>query len=489
MSSTDTQEAFVADPRRWAEQQFGECKLGDLRRTQRLVDIAERQVAQPEASTNAICAGDDIVAEGAYRWLRNPAVDPKAVDEGPYRVTARICQQCALVLAIQDTTTLTYSHAVAAQLGTITEIEGHRVSGMLVHSTLMVDAQSREPLGLIDQQRWSRPVTPGATKCDRQKAKRKAKKRAYEEKESVKWEQATERMCGRLENPDNVITVCDREADLYDYLVYLIRENRRFVVRAAQDRSLATRKGHLFDVIAKQPVIGNRMVHIAQRGPQRATAKQKKRASRAARSSCMLIRAATLELARPAQRDDGPESIRVSVVYLRERHTPKGEEPAEWLLLTTESISSHRQVEKVIGYYECRWLIEEFHKAWKSGCRIEQRRFQSIGNLERMMAVTAPIAVRLLQIRSLAKSDPSAPCAGMLSKPQWQCLAAKMDPDRPIPKRPPTIAWALNAIARLGGWRDTKRSGQIGWQTMWRGWAKLQELAEGWSLAMQRSEI
>jgi len=141
------------------------------------------------------------------------------------------------------------------------------------------------------------------------------------------------------------------------------------------------------------------------------------------------------------------------------------------------------------SYYECRWLIEEFHKAWKSGCGVEQRRFQSIGNLERMMAVTAPIAVRLLQIRSLANSDPSASCAGILSKPQWQCLVAKMDPDRPIPKRPPTIVWALEAIARLGGWRDTKRSGQIGWQTMWPGWAKLQELAEGWSLAMQRSKI
>jgi hypothetical protein len=487
MSSTDTQEAFAADPRRWADQQFGECELGDLRRTRRLVEYAERQATQPEASTNAVCAGDDIVAEGAYRWLRNPAIDPRAVDAGPFRVTARISQQRTLVLAIQDTTTLTYSHAVSAQLGTITEIEGHRVSGILVHSTLMVDAQSREPLGLIDQQRWSRPVTETPTKRGSQTATRKGKKRAYQEKESVKWEQATERMCGRLDSSANVITVCDREGDLYDYLVYLKRENRRFVVRAAQDRSLATRKGRLFDVIAKLPVIGKRMVHIAQRGPQRATAKQKSRASRPARDSCMLVRAATLELARPAQHDGGPESIRVSVVYLRERYTPKGEEPAEWILLTTESIVSHRQVEKVIGYYECRWLIEEFHKAWKSGCRIEQRRFQSFGNLERMMAVTAPIAVRLLQIRSLAKSEPTAHCSGVLTKPQWQCLVAKMEPNRPIPKRPPTIAWALNAIARLAGWRDTKRSGQIGWQTMWRGWAKLQELAEGWSLAMQRS--
>ena len=487
MSSTYTKETFTADPRRWAEQQFGECVLGDVRRTHRLVDYAARQVAQPEASTNSVCAGDHAVAEGTYRWLRNPAIDPKAVAESPFRVTARICDSCAVVLAIQDTTTVAYSHAVADTLGTVTEIEGHRVAGILVHSTLMVDAQSREPLGLIDQQRWSRPVTEVGSKTKRQKATGKSKKRLYQEKESVKWEQATERMCGRLESSDNVITVCDREADIYEYLAYLIDKKHRFVVRAAQDRCLVTGKGRLFDMIAKQPVVGKRMVQISQRGIQRGTSKQKKRASRPARTSCMLVRTATVDLARPAHCNEGPESIRISVVYLRERHTPKGEEPAEWLLLTTESIAGHRQVERVVGYYECRWLIEEFHKAWKSGCRIEFRRLQSLGNLERMMAVTAMIAVRLLQIQALAKLRSTDSCTPILSTSQWQCLFAKMEPERPIPKRPPTIAWALEAIARLAGWRDTKRTGQIGWQTLWRGWAKLEELTEGWNLATQRS--
>ena len=479
--------AFEADPRKWAEQQFGECELGDVRRTQRLVDYAARQVAQPQASTNAVCAGDDAVAEGTYRWLRNPAIESKAVDEGPFQATVRICGECALVLAIQDTTTLTYSHAVADELGVVTEIEGHRVAGVLVHSTLMVDAQSREPLGLIDQQRWSRPLSEQGSRPKRQKVTQQRERRTYQEKESIKWQQATERLCGRLQITTNVITVCDREADIYDYLVYLVRDNRRFVIRATYDRCLATRKGHLFEVIAKQPVIGKRMVSISQRGAQKATAKQKKRTSRPARVACMLIRAATVELARPANCNDGPASIRVSVVHLRERHTPRGQEPAEWLLLTTESIAGLRKIEKVIGYYECRWLIEEFHKAWKTGCRIEQRRFQSLGNLERMMAITAPIAVRLLQIQSLAKSHPAESCAAILSTPHWQCLAAKMNPDDTIPKRPPTISWVLDAIARLAGWRDTKRSGQIGWQTLWRGWAKLQELVEGWNLATHRS--
>jgi len=404
---------FETDPQQWAEQQFGECTLGDSRRTQRLVEYAARQAAQPEASTNAVCDGDDAVAEGTYRWLRNPSIEARPVDEGPFKVTARICGDCSLVLAIQDTTTLTYSHSIADELGTVTEIEGNRVAGVLVHSTLMVDAQSRAPMGLIDQQRWSWSVGESSGKGKSQNSKR-----AYQEKESVKWEQATERLRSRMEHSDHVITVCDREADVYDYLIYLTGHDRRFVIRAAQDRCLTTRKGHLFEVIAKQPVLGKRMVHSSQRGAQRGTTKQTKRASCPAREACTLIRAVAVELARPTKRTDGPESMRISVVYLRERHAPNGEEPAEWLLLTTEPIIGLKQIEKIVGYYECRWLIEEFHNAWKTGCRIEQRPFQSLENLERMMAVTAPIAVRPLQIQALAKSRPTESCAAIVSAAQ-----------------------------------------------------------------------
>jgi len=87
----------MADTRLWAEQQFGRCKLGDVRRTQRLEVYAARQAVQPDASTNAVCEGDDIVAEGTYRWLRNPVVDPTAVDAGRFQRTADICRERALV--------------------------------------------------------------------------------------------------------------------------------------------------------------------------------------------------------------------------------------------------------------------------------------------------------------------------------------------------------------------------------------------------------
>ena len=483
MNSNGSVTSFIENVDDWAEQQFGRCELGDVRRTRRLVDYAARQASQPEASTNAVCGGDDAVAEATYRWMRNGAIDAKAVDEGPLQATADICRGRELLLAVQDTTTLTFTHAVAAELGCVGRVEDQDVAGLLVHSTLMVDAGSREPLGLIDQERWTRPVSSAGRKPRRQKATQEHKKRTYQEKESIKWEQSTKRMGERLLDTGNVITVCDREADIYEYLSYLIDSKQRFVVRAAQDRCLVTHKGHLFEVIARQPVMGTRTVEISQRGAQRSTATQKKRASRSARTAKMAIRAARVELARPADRNEGPESLQVGIVYLRERNPPKGEDPAEWLLLTTEPIANRKAIEQVVGYYECRWLVEELHKAWKTGCRLEQRRLQSLGNLERFMAVTAPIAVRILQLRTIAQLSPNKRCDAVLSPAQWQCLAAKTNPDRPVPKRPPTLAWALASIAKLGGWRDTKRTGRVGWQALWRGWTKLESLVEGWDLA------
>ncbi len=155
---------------------------------------------------HTVCGGDDAVAEATYRWLRNHEIDPMAVDEGPFRTTADECRNRELVLAIQDMTTLVYQHSVAEHLGKVGGVKEHAVSGMLVHSTLMVEAQSSEPLGLLAQQRCTRPPTPAGSAPKRQKVEGQHKKRAYEDKESIKWEQATKAMCERLESTDNVIT-------------------------------------------------------------------------------------------------------------------------------------------------------------------------------------------------------------------------------------------------------------------------------------------
>lgn len=488
MQSSSRQDGPIPTPHAWAQQQFGSCELGDRRRTKRLVSYAAAQMEDPRASTNSICRGNDAVAEGAYRLLRNKHVKPEAIEQGPFSYTAEETAKREVVLAIQDTSSVSYPHSVVEQLGDVGGgRSGDKGRGFWVHSTLMVDAQSREPIGLIDQVRWMRDK-------DREPSRHQRKERRYEDKESYKWQQAHECMTARLHTTTNVISVADREADVFEYLHYLDTNNQRFVVRAAQDRALEpleTTDGQLWQFMAKQPVIGTRTVEIRQRGAQRATSGQKQRPARKARTAQLEVRAAQTTLRVPKSKAGECNRIVVRVVYLLEIDPPEeGVEPCEWMLLTTEPIDTVEQVKCIIGYYETRWLIEEFHKAWKTGCGVELRRQQSVDNLERLMVILAPMAVQLLRLRTLAQSDSSAPCDSVLSEDQWRCLYVKLLPKKRttrrkprLPRKPPTLAWALESIAKLGGWRRTKSNPLPGWITLWRGWSKLEHYVEGWQLA------
>ena len=98
------------EPKRWAEQTFGTCELGDERRTRRLVDYAARQAGCPHWSTNAVCRGDSAAAEGAYRLLRNEAVDALDICEGGFAATVESIGDLEVILATEDTTMLSFSH-------------------------------------------------------------------------------------------------------------------------------------------------------------------------------------------------------------------------------------------------------------------------------------------------------------------------------------------------------------------------------------------
>ena len=459
---------FCTDTKEWAERLFSECDLGDARRTRRLVDYAARQAQNPSASPNEVCHGDDAAAEATYRFLRNNAIKPEAMEEAPFRYNAALCADSSVVLAIQDTTALAYPHSVAEELG---DLGGGR--GFVVHSTLAIDGETQNVIGLIDQQRWTRDD-------DRPKG-RARRKLPYEERESYKWELASQRTEQRVISMDNIIQVADREADIYEYLERRIEKNHRFVIRAAYDRRLATNKGLLWEYMRARSVRGKYEVLVQQRGAQPAKYDHSIRPAREARVARMEIRTAkNVRLLSPG---DSESSISVNVVYVREVDPPGGKDALEWMILTTEAVNTKHQATTVIKYYECRWLIEEFHKAWKSGCAVEDRRLQAPKNLERFAVTTAHVAARLLQLRCLSHQDPERPCDQILDQEEWHCLYATTRPEESVPKQVPPLQWAVRAIAKLGGWRDTKRNGKIGWMSLWKGWFRFQERLVAWKSA------
>lgn len=459
-----------SDTGRWAQRLFGGCELGDKRRTARMVKVAQQLASHVGSSPLEACGGDEAASEGAYRLLRNQAVEVDAIAEGGFSATVESARGCEVVVAAEDTTTLSYNHAVASQLGDVGGAEDGSHRGFIVHSVLLIDALSGRTLGLVEQQRWCRERS-------RRAQKHRRSERAYPTKESAKWESASRRMQARLGASlmQRVVSVCDREADVYEYLCY--KRDSRYVVRAAQNRRTKVAGEGLFGCVASAPWLGERTITVAQRGG---------KAGRKARQARLEVRGGSVVLRSP-KRDASLGELEVNAVVAREVDAPAGVEPVSWTLLTSEAVGDFEAACTVLDYYALRWRIEEFHKAWKSGTRVEHRRMQRASNLERMALILAFVAVRLLQIREALFDEPSGAratgrCTEVLSVEEWKVLWITREHTRP-PRQVPDLRWAYESIAKLGGWIDTKRTGRAGWDTVWDGWFRLQDRVEGYRAA------
>src|SRR5919108_653606 len=139
----------------------------------------------------------------------------------------------------------------------------------------------------------------------------------------------------------------------------------------------------------------------------------------------------------------------MNVVNVVEVDAPAGAEPVSWTLWTSEPVETAEQALAVVDYYRRRWVIEEYFKALKTGCAYESRQLESRHALLNALAVFAPIAWRLLSLRTANRTTPELPGAQMLSAVQMRCLRFVMAHvhKRPLPAAP-TIAEVTLAIAR-----------------------------------------
>ena len=85
----------------WAEQEFGNADLGDYRRTQRLIQLAEQRGSQPNASITQSC-GDNAAAKAAYRFYENDAISITAILSSHQQETTRNNKVCLCILPSQS---------------------------------------------------------------------------------------------------------------------------------------------------------------------------------------------------------------------------------------------------------------------------------------------------------------------------------------------------------------------------------------------------
>ena len=450
----------IPAPAEWAQQQFAQVVLGDVRRTRRAVKLATQMATQPQVSWPKQ-AGTWAATKAGYRWFDNDDVTFEALQTQHWAQTRAAAATRAVVLHIQDGSQLDYSGPRARDgLGPIGDGGGW---GFLLHTTLSVDPQTSAVLGLSHQVLTVRQPAPP------QETKRQRKQRP---RESQVWGQAVAAL-GAAPAGSCWVQVCDREADTFAFFAACRQHGHHFLVRAAQNRRAAVGPagteptGGLLDLVRTLPA-GTQQELELRRRPQRAP-----------RRVALNVAWAPLTLWPPQDERVGQEPLQLWAVRVWEPQTPAGEEPIEWVLLTDLPTPDAAAALARAQGYALRWLIEEYHKCLKSGCAVEARQMEMAARLAACIALLAVVAVRLLQLKHTARHAPQRPAAECVSADHVRVLAAY----RGRAAESFTAYEFWREVAKLGGFLARRRDGEPGWQTLWRGWRDLDLMTCGARLA------
>jgi hypothetical protein len=438
-----------------AKAEVAGADFGDVRLAKRLEIIVESLAKRPSESLPAV-AGGEAALEAVYRFLGNESVRPEAVLAPHVAQTCRRSAKKGRVLALFDTTEVRFG-GEREGLGYLTNEKGR---GLLAHVGLAIDPDNREPLGVLHCE----------TVVRRGALKRRKQARGAADSESLRWHRGVEAVHAQL--PD-AICVMDREADIFTLVAVMKSRNQGFVVRAAQNR--ATSEGPLWDLLDDTELIATRKVDLLERRPRNRKSERKVHPGRSAHAATLEVRARRVTLRSSSERN--ATDLEIHLVHVIERHPPEGDEPVEWILLTSLPIETTRDVDFIVDAYRTRWVIEEFFKALKSGCAIEKRQLESVRSVTNALAVSLPIAWLLLRLRHLSRDQPERPAKTLLSPLMLTCLRVltvertrKQLPAQPTCKQ---LTWA---IAALGG--HIKNNGEPGLMVLSRGLAKLLAAAD-----------
>lgn len=442
---------------RWAEEEFGSAELGDERRTRRLKQLGTAMAEHGSSALSEVCE-DWAEQKAGYRFFSNEGVRPESILASHRAATVERMASERVVLAVQDTTTLDYSqHRAVIGLGAL---KSAKQRGMVVHTTLAV-TPDRVPLGLLDQQVWTRSAATFGKRASR-------KDRAISEKESQKWltslQAANEAQAHGVAT--RVVSIGDREADVYDLFLVDRPVGVDLLVRASWDRRVAGEHAHLWETLAAAPVLTTRSVEVP------------RKPGELARTATVEIHAQEVTLRPPKHREDEHlPAVSVTAVWVIEPNPPPETDPLTWMLLTTLPVTTPAQAHEVVDWYCCRWEIEVWHRVLKSTCKIEERQLETAQRLHRCLALTSVVAWRILFATRLARAEPDLPCTDLLDSHEWQALACRMLKTPTPPPDPPSRRQAVRWIAQLGGFPARASDGDPGPTTLARGFLRLAELS------------
>lgn len=453
--------------------ELGAASFKDRRLTARLRGLAERFVEKPSASfPKALSSSAEL--EAAYRFFGNATVTPDAILDGHFDGLRRRCEREDTVLVVHDTTAISFRHDGERRGEDGKALPKQR---FFAHVALVItDDDTRRPLGIAGVDTWYRGASYGGG--------------AWHDEYDRWWLMA--QLAPRRLSHRSVVHVMDREADDYMLFHNLAGSGQRFIVRARAGGERTRliddddfRQMH--EAIANLEAVVERDVKLAKRRAKGSKVHDAIHPPRESRLTKLYMAARSVRLKRPKKHPKQSKAKRaailaptlsLNVVRVWEPDPPPGEKPVEWVLLTNDPIETEQHILRIVDRYRARWTIEEYFKALKTGCAYESRQLEDFTSLVNALAIFAPIACTLLDLRSQARRTPDAPAELVLTKTQIEVLRAL---GRVALPEAPTQRDVLLAVAALGG--HIKWNGEPGWKTLSSGYTDLLMLTAGWEAA------
>jgi len=397
----------------------------------------------PKGHEKSLAGRFDMWADlqGAYRFFSNPKITHKALQQSHWHQVlekARFSEET--VLFIQDGSELLFnSHPWTHGLGPTSDSNGN---GLMFHSCLVAkyhESEETEILGLGYQEAWVRHE----------------EKSADDPKESEVWLR-TLKTIGRPK--ENWVSVGDRANDIYYFLNNASRLGWKYVVRARHDREVEIdgEKTRLFSWIRQQTAKCTSTLYVKAKGEE-------------------FGGEVTLEITWvkaklfPPGSEGSPACEEVTYIRVWCPDRPR----LEWLLVTNLPVNEQEDSLKIVRIYRRRWLIEDYHKAVKTGFRIEDNQLKQASRILALFGMIGVIATQLLAMREWCRLSPETPVEEKVPKP-WITLI-----ERHFMVKLKTVKDFWRSLARMGGFIGRKSDGEPGWQTIWRGYKRLQDMLAG----------
>src|SRR2546421_8258500 len=445
----------LLDPKSWAERTFGSVQLHDRRRTKRAVQAASSLAENPLGSLPAqMYTWKETKA--LYRLLDEPDVTFAALMQPHFQQSREQALCSPIVLLVQDTTDIDLSHR--RKISGVGQIGNERGRGFFVQTVLAVRPQTREVLGCMAQEPFVRIPAPDG--------EQRHQRRKREARETDVWMRQVQAI-GTPESASLWVHVGDRGADVFPFFQACQATQTHFLVRAAQNRRVEESEEEI-----KYSLMRARSWPSQASRPFEVPARH----GRQARSTQVQLAFGQMALLPPRNEPRaGKDPVTVWVLRVWEEQAPEGEEPLEWILLTSVPTTTLEQAWERVDWYGHRWLDEDYHQCLKSGCRIEHRQLQTVDGLIRLLGLLSPLAVRLFHLRAFAREEP-ARAAHEGVQPLMLAVLAEHAGRSPLSM---TVGTFWIEVARMGGYLARSHDGPPGWRTIWKGWLSLQTLLEG----------